>query len=80
MLLKEHLQNKSFLTQKDNKSIPKTHKHVLIVEKNEGCFSEENWSTVVKKKVSNNLKSVPVHKAILSKKRSRLYFSSHRKS
>ena len=68
MLLKEHLQNKSFLTQKDNKNIPKTDKHVLIVEENEGCFSEENWSTVVKKKVANNLKSIPVHKAILNKK------------
>ena len=42
MLLKEHLQNKSFLTQKDNKSIPKSDKHVFIVEENEGCFSEEN--------------------------------------
>ena len=68
ILLKEQLQNKSFLTQKDNKSIPKTDKHVLIVEENKGCFLEENWSTVVKKKVANNLKSVPVQKAILSKK------------
>ena len=55
------------MTQEDDKSIPKTDKHVLIVEENERCFSE-NWSTVVKKKVANNLKSVPVHKAILNKK------------
>ena len=39
-----------------------------VVENSEGSFSEDSWVTVVKKKVADNLKKVPVHKAVLNKK------------
>ena len=64
----ERLQRNDSLNKLEQKSSSKVDKHVVIVENSEGSFSEDSWATVVKKKVADNLKKVPVHKAVLNKK------------
>ena len=64
----ERLQRNDSLNKLAQKNSSKVDKHVVIVENSEGSFSKESSRTVVKKKVAENLKKVPVHKAVLNKK------------
>ena len=64
----ERLQRNDSLNKLEQKSSSKVDKHIVIVENSEGSFFEDSWATVIKKKVADNLKKVPVHKAVLNKK------------
>ena len=53
----------------DTEEVNDKQKHTLVIENdaNDGKFTEEAWTTVVRKNLSNKLKDVPVNKAVLTK-------------